>query len=284
MELDIQAILTNYTQLNIFLLMLSLGLTEGFQGILTLWKRPPLLLRSLVASFLLVPLVAMVILAIFPLPPEARIGIMAMAICPGAPLTYKKLTKMKASSNLAGSFQTTTVLFAVLLIPVWIAIFSRIYPAQVSVPAVVVLKQVASVQFIPIFIGLALREWFSELADDLQEPATKLGSLMFLGLVLVILVVALPPILKVGIVTLAAVVLFVAAAIVIGHVLGGPEPETRLTVALANSTRNTGLALALVTMNFEEPGAILVVLASIALVAFIADAVYANVYRKQIAQ
>jgi hypothetical protein len=53
-----------------------------------------------------------------------------------------------------------------------------------------------------------------------------------------------------------------------------------LTIALANSTRNAGLALAIVSVNFDEPG-ILAVIAVIALLAFVADAIYANLYRKK---
>lgn len=284
MELDIKAILTNYTQINIFLLMFSLGLMEGFQGISTLWRQPSLLFRCLIAAFILVPLSGIAILAIFPLSTDARIGILAMAVCPGAPLLYKKLTSMKANASLAGSFQVTTTLLAILLIPVLVVFLGKLYPAEVSVPAIVVFQQVTTVQFIPICIGLGLRQWLSNLADDLQEPVTKLGSFMFLGLVLVILVVALPSILKVGPATVLAVIVFVGISIVLGHYLGGPDPETRLSIALANSTRNAGLAFALVALNFEEPGGILVVVASIALIAFIGDAIYANFYRKQTTQ
>ncbi|NBD33432.1 MAG: hypothetical protein GVY17_10810, partial [Cyanobacteria bacterium] len=82
-------------------------------------------------------------------------------------------------------------------------------------------------------------------------------------------------------------------AIAIGHFFGGPEPETRLTIGLANSTRNAGLALALATLNFKDqilpvadsgdgdPG-ILAVIAAIALLAFVMDAIYANIYQQQL--
>jgi BASS family bile acid:Na+ symporter len=283
MELDFKAIIGSYAQITIFLLMFSIGLGEGLNNLSILWRRPSLLVRCLIASFILVPLAAMLILRIVPMDQPARIGLGLMAICPGAPLMYKKLTSMKANTALAGSFQVTTSLFAILVVPLWIAVLSALYPADAAASTMDVFKQVATVQLIPILLGLAIREWLPSLADDLMEPIQKISSFMFLGVVIILLIVALPRILKVGVVTIIGVVLFIAAAIVIGHYLGGPDPDTRLTIALANSTRNAGLALALATMNFDNPG-ILAAIAAIALLTFVADAIYTNLYRKQLGQ
>lgn len=291
MEFDPKAIAESYTQITIFLLMLNISLTEGFQSLSVLWRRPPLLLKSLVASFVLVPLIGMVILSIVSIPTSARIALMAMAICPGAPLTYKKLTKMKASASLAGSYQVIISLFAVVLVPAWVLILSSIYPNQATVTALDVLKQVTTVQLIPIIIGLAFRKWLPGVADDFMDLVGKVSAFMFIGLVVILLAIALPLILKLGILTLVGVILFIGFAIAIGHFLGGPEPETRLTIGLANSTRNAGLALTLATLNFKDrilpvadsgdgdPG-ILAVIAAIALLAFVMDAIYANKYSK----
>jgi BASS family bile acid:Na+ symporter len=280
MEIDIKTVVENYTQMTILALMLSIGLKEGFQGLSILWQKRSLLIRCLLASLVLVPLAGMVVLRIVPMDTSARIGLMAMAICPGAPLLYKKVTTMKANTSLAGSFQITTSLFAILAVPVWVIILRNIYPAEATISPTEIFAQVTIVQFIPIIIGLVICEWIPTLADDLLEPVQKISSLMFLGLVIVLLVVALPKVLQVGVVTTIGVVLFIAASIIIGHYLGGPEPETRLTIALANSTRNAGLSLAIVSVNFDDPG-ILAVIAVIALLAFVAGAIYANLYRKQ---
>ena len=284
MEIDIKAVVGSYAQLTIFLLMLTIGLEEGFKNLSILWRRPPLLIRCLIASFVVVPIVAIVILSVIPMAQSTRVALAAMAICPGAPLTYKKLTGMKASTALAGSFQTTTSLFAILVIPVWVLIFSRLYPAEPTVAVSDIFTQVTTVQFVPILLGLALHQWLPTLAEDLLEPVTKISTFLFLGLSLVVLIVALPLILKVGVLTVIGVVLFITASILAGHYLGGPEPETRLTLGLANSTRNAGLALTLAALNFDDKPGILGAIAAIAILAFIADAIYANLYRQKMAQ
>jgi len=58
--------------------------------------------------------------------------------------------------------------------------------------------------------------------------------------------------------------------IVIGHCVGGPDPEMRISIALANSTRNAGLALALVALNIENTIPILGTISAIALLSAIA--------------
>ena len=282
MEFDVEAIIGSYAAITLFLLMLTIGLREGFKNLVALWLKPWLLIRSLMASFILVPLVAMVLYALIPMGPSIATAIAAMAICPGAPMLYRKLVTMKADTALAGSFQVTTSLFAILVVPLWIVILNALYGSQDLGSVAVVAKQVATIQLIPIVLGLLVREWLPELADDLLEPVVKISSLMFLGALLIVLIVVLPNLIKVGILNMVAIVLFIAATIVIGHVLGGPDPMTRITLALANSTRNAGLALALIALNSKDNGLVLGAIGAIALLSFVAGAIYVNLYRKQV--
>ena len=48
---------------------------------------------------------------------------------------------------------------------------------------------------------------------------------------------------------LAACALTTVAALCIGHLLGGPEPATRTSVAIISAARNPGLALLVATLN-----------------------------------
>jgi hypothetical protein len=62
----------------IFVLMLSIGLKEGFRGLSILWQKRSLLIRCLLASLVLVPLAGMVVLRIVPMDTSARIGLMTL--------------------------------------------------------------------------------------------------------------------------------------------------------------------------------------------------------------
>ncbi|MEM9567287.1 MAG: hypothetical protein AAF974_03180, partial [Cyanobacteria bacterium P01_E01_bin.34] len=234
--------------------MLSIGLSQGFRNLAFLCRRPSLLARCVVASFVLVPLAAMIVNYILPLTFPIKVGLALMAVCPGAPMIYRKLLVGRTIPKLAGSFQVTTALLAVVVVPIWLSALSALYPSDATIELAAVFRQVAMAQLIPIVLGLCIHEWFPELAAEFEQPIFKLGTFLLLGLILVILVVALPKVLTVGVIPVIAAVLFAAVCLVLGHILGGPEPESRLTIAVANSTRNAGLALAIATENFQDPG------------------------------
>jgi BASS family bile acid:Na+ symporter len=282
MEINIDTIVSSYATITLFLLMLSIGLREGFANLTLLWRRPGLLFRCVLASFVLVPIASMAIDAIFPLSDPVRAGMAAMAICPGAPMLYRKLSGMKANTALAGSYQVTMSLFAVVLVPLWIVIINLLYLRQNPSSISEVARQIAYVQLIPITAGMVIRGWVPSLADDLLEPTDKISSRMLLGILILIVIVGLPEILRVGVVTVLGVVLFIAATILIGHYLGGADPKNRIALALANSSRNAGLALALVAINFENEGRVLGTIGAIALLSAVAGAIYVNLYRKKL--
>ena len=283
MDFDIDTIVSSYATITLFLLMFTIGLREGFVNLTLLWRRPGLLFRCLLASFVLVPIAAMAIDTIVPMSDPVRAGIGAMAVCPGAPMLYRKLVSLKANAPIAGSYQVTMSLFAVVLVPLWIILINVLYLKQNPNTIVDVGRQIAFIQLIPITAGMVIRGWFPSLAEDLLPPTQKISSVMLLGVLFVILIVALPQVLRVGVVTVLGVVLFVAATLVIGHYLGGPTPEGRVALALANSSRNAGLALALVAINVENEGPILGAISAIALLSAVAGVIYVNLYRKKLA-
>lgn len=281
--LNVKEILGSYAHITLFTLMLSIGLSQGFANIAFLWRRPGLLARCLLAAFVLVPIVAMAINQVLPLSLPVRIGLAMMAICPGAPTIYRKSLKGLALPALAASFQVTMAIVCVVAVPLWLGIISKLYPMDAAVDAATVFKQVVSVQLLPIALGMALREWVPSLADEWTAKVTNLGDVLIKGVVLIVLVVALPKVLTAGVIPVLAAILLATASLVTGHVLGGPEPEGRLTLAIANNTRNAGLAMALATMNFQDLG-ILGAIAPYAVFAAIAGSIYTALYEKKLTQ
>jgi len=248
----IEFLITKAAKLTLFVLMLGMGLNLTIREVSYLRAKPGLLLRALLASFVLVPIVAIVVAQIFPLPAPVRIGIMLMAITPGAPLIYQKVSKMKWNSALAASYQVIVSFLVIVFLPFITLLFGYLYPNEGVITPLQVFKQVLSVQFIPLAIGLGFRAGIPDLADDLQEFVTRIGNGMFLALAIVILVKGLDAVLEAGILPILAITLIVTATLAIGHFLGGHDLETRATLAIANATRNAGLALVISVLNFTK--------------------------------
>lgn len=282
--MEIKELLTSFAQMTIFAVMLSMGMVLGFAGLTRLWQRPSLLLRCVIAAFVVVPVAAMVVTQL-PLDFNVRAGIAAMAVIPGAPVTYRKMVKGPGDEELAGSFQATMALLSMVLVPLWFGIISALYPAVATAPLATVFKQVMMVQGIPLLCGAAIAQWLPDLAEEFSDPLNRISSAMLVGVVLLVLAIGLPLVLKAGVLPVLAVVLMAAAALLAGHFLGGSDPTTRQTIAVANATRNAGLAIALIALNFpQSEHAILTTIATYAVISAIAGAIYAKLYNKRLAQ
>lgn len=248
----IETLITKAAQLTLFSLMLGMGLSLTIRQVLYLWYKPGLLLRVLLASFVLVPIVAALVVQIIPLPTPVRIGIALMAITPGAPLIYQKVSKMKWNVPFAASYQVTVSLLVILFLPFVTTLLSYIYPNEGVVTPLQVFKQVLAVQLIPLAIGLSFRAGIPDLADDIQEFATRIGNGILLALSVVILVKGLDTVLDAGVLPILAIALIAAASLGIGHFLGGQDLDTRAALAIANTTRNAGLALVISVLDFTR--------------------------------
>lgn len=281
--MEIKELLTSFAQIAIFAMMLSMGLVLRFEGIVRLWRHPSLLLRSMITAFVVVPLAAMAVVHVIPLSFEVRAGIGAMAVIPGAPTIYRKMMKGDGNPELAGSFQATMAILSIVLVPVWFGIISAIYPAVATAPLSSVFKQVMLMQGIPLLCGAAISQWFPELAEEFNEPLSRISNAMLVGVVLLVLAIGLPLVLKAGALPVLAVVLMAAIALLSGHYLGGSDPIIRQTIAIANATRNAGLAIALITLNFPNTAhEILITIATYAVVGAIASKIYARLHQRHL--
>jgi len=242
-------ILLYFVSLTIFTLMFALGVNHSFEELTSLWRRPGLLLRSLLAVVFLVPLVVVLLLWVFDLPPAVATGLAVLAAAPGAPLTYKRAQMAGGDPNFTASLQLTLALLAVGITPVILAVFYSLFELVIEgVTLFQVARQVAQVTFLPVMIGLSLQKFAPRLAEVLRKPVSMLANILFILLLLVlVLLLALVPelrgMLRVGGLPTVAIVLTVAASLAIGHLLGGPRRDQRSALATACIARNVGLAL-----------------------------------------
>jgi len=241
-------IILSFVTLTIFVLMFALGLIHSFEKLTFLGNRPALLLRSLLAVIVLVPLVVGLLLRLFDLPPAVANGLAVLAAAPGAPLTTKRTEMAGGDPDYAASLQLTLALLAVLVTPLILAIFSFFELATERVTPFDVALQVGKVTFLPVIIGLLIQRFAPGIAERIAKPVKVIANVLFILLflaVIVLLVVApnLRAMLWLGWLPSAAIVIMVAAALAIGHLLSGPPQERRSVLAIANIARNVGLAL-----------------------------------------
>ncbi|MCT0218297.1 bile acid:sodium symporter [Synechococcus sp. CS-1329] len=238
--------------LTLFSLMFSLGLSLELDGseMRKARRRPGVLIRVLIGSCLLVPLLALLLLASPPglaLAPPARFGIALMALCPSAPLAMRKARTAGGASELAALLQVSAALLAVASIPLMAQVFRHSFaiegwelrPEQVMV-------QISQVQLLPLLCGIALRRWQPALTHRFEGTAMRLANAL-LVLLVVLFLVALGPDLLAFVIgngpALLVMALMTLGSLGLGALLAGRDPIARTTVPLVTSMRNPGLAL-----------------------------------------
>jgi len=237
-------------KVTIFSLMLSIGINLSFEKMLSLWRKPALLFRELLAVVILVPLVVIILLKLFNLPMSVMMGLIFLAISPGAPLTTKRAQMTGARFQHSASLQLTLALLAVVVTPVTLDIFSILFPGiPEKLTILKVAKQVTQVQFIPVIFGILLQKFGGKYAEKIAKPLSFIANSLFLVLIVLVCTLGMPLFFKVWGLPIVAILIMVIISLAIGHILGGPDEEKRAILAISCIARNVGLALFIAILN-----------------------------------
>jgi BASS family bile acid:Na+ symporter len=241
-----------------------------------------LILRGTIGVLILVPLLALALVSLVDLPRGARVGIMLMAISPGAPVALRRSLDAGAHGAFAPSLQLVVVTLAVVTLPGSIAVLDWIYAGHASVAPWQVARQVFFAQILPLGIGIGMRAGFPTFAQRLEPRLARLANLLLLALALIVIVDVWELVFSAGIAPLACAVILTFAALGIGHALGRPEPSTRPAMAFCCAMRNPGLALLVANVNHAAPGVTAMILAYL-LGSAVVVAAYLAWYRRRFA-
>ena len=239
--------------LALFFIMLSLGLNLPSLQFGLLKRRPWLLVRVLLATCMVLPIVALLLLH-SPLgqglSAAVSTAVMLMAICPSAPMIALKSTKLASNPELATRLQFWSACAAILSVPLWVGQLPTEASETIwSIPAQEVAYQVFTVQLIPLLVGVSLRRWCAEWSERWNPVIQKASKILLLVLLALILIVALPQVAPMLIGNLrGALLMFILTwiALGLGFAVAGDDGVERSTLPLVLSMRNPGLALLIV--------------------------------------
>ena len=98
-------------------LILAIGMTARIDDIFYLWRRPVLLVKSIVAMYLVMPAVAVLMACVLELPERTELALVILAIWAGALLLPKKLIKFGGDPSYVFSLIINTSLLAIVTVP-----------------------------------------------------------------------------------------------------------------------------------------------------------------------
>lgn len=211
-------------------LLCAIGLGSTPADLTYLLRRPALLLRSLFAMYVSIPLAALAIVQTVPLPPGVRTAILVLAISAGAPLLPRKLMKL-GREGYVFSLVVLSSLLAVVAVPAWLVVLGPYFARESEVGPRAVGLLVAKAALAPLLVGMILRPLLGARADRVSEWVLHVvgGVLTIAGIALLALNYRL--LIAAGWVALLTLAAFTTVALGIGHALGGPDHEDRTALA-----------------------------------------------------
>jgi len=172
-------------------MMLGMGLSlvpEDFQRV---GKYPQAVVIGLVSQLLVLPLLGFVIASLIPMQPPIATGLMILALCPGG--VSSNLVTFLARGDVALSVTLTAVssLITVFTIPYFSNLASHHFfgaGAVVELPIGTTIGQIFAITFLPIAIGMGIRQFAPNLSTKL-EKLTSMSATVLLAVIIVVLII-----------------------------------------------------------------------------------------------
>lgn len=239
-------------------MMVTIGLGVKFSEVAAVARRGALVFRAAMANYLLVPAAALGLIFLFQARPMVAAGLLIAAVCPGAPYGPPFTSMAKGNVNvsvglmviLAGSSALVAPLLLTLVLP-WVA-----GDTPLKINAVKMVSTLLISQFLPLCIGILVRERKPALADKLKNPFTRLSTLLNLVLVAAILVIQARMLADIPLRGYIGMLALVAGTVVAGAIFGGSSRAERVSMIFATSVRNVGVSLVIATGSFPGTPAI----------------------------
>ncbi len=254
-------------------IMFSLGLGLAFDDFARIAKRPRDFLVGAFSQMVLLPLVALILVSLWPLSPELALGVMIIAATPGG-VTSNLLTSF-ARGDVALSISLTAVisLISVITIPLVVVMSYRhlmgsVTPGDVSVAETAL--GVFVIVTVPVVAGVVLRRVSCALAQAAEPWTRRLSTVLF------ILVLAgaiyeqreniVPYFADAGLVTLALNVAMMVLAYGLAALLASGKAQ-RIAISIECGLQNGTLAIAVAVLLFGS-GPVIIPAATYSLIMF----------------
>jgi BASS family bile acid:Na+ symporter len=252
----------------LFVIMFDLGMAIVPVELRWVMQRPGLVARALFCVLIAVPALVWLVARAFAVPRSAEIGMMLMAIAPGAPVALRRSLDAGGHRAFAPALQMLLAVLAIVSMPLWIAGLNHVYAGEASIDPRELARQVFFAQLMPLGLGMGARRLLPAQSARFEPWLHKLGSILLALLLALALIDVYQTVLGAGVGVGTAVVVATMLALAVGHLMGGPDPTTRTSTAISSAARNAGLALLVAALNNASPAIIAAVLAYLVLSAF----------------
>ncbi|MBD2302939.1 bile acid:sodium symporter family protein [Nostoc sp. FACHB-190] len=237
--------------------MLGAGLSLTLQQIWEPLRSPRLVVSSLLANFVLVPLFIYLLVQIVPLSEPLKDGLLVMAVASGPPALPKLAQIVKGNIAFSVGLMMLLMLGTIFYMPIVLPLVVQ----GVEINSWDIGKPLLLLMVSPLVIGLLIKAKFNAIAPIIQPIFFKLSSAgLLLGLVVRLFIHTndIITLLKTGAIFVCAV--FIIFSFSVGYLLGGPGIDTQRVLGVGTAQRNFAAALLVGTSNFSDPNVVSIIM------------------------
>jgi BASS family bile acid:Na+ symporter len=240
-------------QVSVVGVVFGLGLRAAPRDLLYLIRKPGLLFRSLVSVLVIMPIAAVALTRMFDVRPAAEIALIALAISPVPPLLPRREVRAGGEQSYGLALMVLLALLSIVTVPGALEILQRIFNRPLGAAPGAIAPIVLNMTVLPLLAGMVVRATMPKLADRIDKPVALIVKVLLPLAAAVLLGATWRAIWSsVGGGAVIAIVAFVAVGLIVGHVLGGPDRDRSIVLALSTACRHPAIALAAASANFPE--------------------------------
>ena len=238
---------------SVILLMLGVGMGTSFRQVVEAVRQFGVVLRGVLANFLVTPALIYLVLLSLPLSPDVKIGIMLMAAAPVAPMAPPFVEGAKGDVAYGVGLMVVVAILSVVLTPLILGLALPKSEAGVQVDPMQIVQTLITVQLIPIGIGMTICQLSPGWAEKLLKFVPRIGQIGLLAGVGLLMASQSEHILSISLLTYLVIALLVVGCLFIGDwMLVGKSESKRRALAVSTALRNIPLAFLIASTSFPD--------------------------------
>ena len=246
--------------------MLGMGFSLTIPQIMAPLKNRRLVIMSLMANFVLVPILALLIVRIIPLSEGLQIGLILVGFAAGAPFLPKLVQVAKGDMAFTAGLMVLLMVVTIAYLPIvlpFVLTGVQVNPWEIA-------RSLILLMLIPLAIALFIRARYEEVAKGLIPTMTMAANLSLAAMFIGYFVGYWDQTFGVlGTGGILVAILLVVGAVIVGYLLGGKDTNIKKVLALGTGQRNLAAAFAIASSNFASSPEVVLEVMDVAVVGLI---------------
>ena len=268
-------------------IMFSLGLALTISDFSRVIKQPKDFFIGAISQIIILPIVALLLVLIWPISPELAVGVMLIAAAPGGATSNIITSFAKGDVALSVSLTAIISLLCVITIPIIVLISLNLLMGT-SLSTSISITDIAVKMFIivtiPVLLGMTCRKFLTNFSISFEPSAKKISSILFVIVLIGAVISEKDNIViyfsQAGLITLVLNLFMMIIAFYIAKTFGSGEAQQK-TITIECGLQNGTLAIVVATTVFGG-GVYLIPAATYSLIMFGTSLIYIYFARRSV--